>query len=55
MTASAQELAGQVWMVTGATGGIGRMTALNLARRGAEVVIVGRDANKTAATTQQIA
>jgi retinol dehydrogenase 12 len=34
---------GKVCIVTGATGGIGRVTARELARRGAAVVIVGRN------------
>jgi NAD(P)-dependent dehydrogenase (short-subunit alcohol dehydrogenase family) len=33
-------------LVTGATDGIGRETALQLARRGAEVIVHGRDARK---------
>lgn len=39
---------GKTALVTGATSGIGYETALGLARAGAEVVIVGRDAGKTA-------
>ena len=34
---------GKVCVVTGATGGIGRVTARELARRGAEVIIIGRN------------
>ncbi|MDE2635272.1 MAG: SDR family oxidoreductase [Chloroflexota bacterium] len=34
-------------LITGATNGIGAQAALELAKMGAEVVIVGRDANKT--------
>ena len=37
-------------IVTGATDGIGRQTALGLAERGAEVLIVGRDAAKVQTT-----
>ncbi|WP_256105412.1 SDR family NAD(P)-dependent oxidoreductase [Streptomyces sp. ODS05-4] len=37
------ELTGRVALVTGATGGLGRQTAGELARRGAHVVITGRD------------
>ena len=37
----------RVCLVTGATNGIGYETALGLARRGAQVVIVGRDAGRT--------
>ena len=38
-----QVLAGKTAVVTGATSGIGQVTALELARRGARVVLVGRD------------
>ena len=41
------ELAGKTVLVTGATAGIGRETALGLAKLGAHVVIVGRDETKT--------
>jgi NAD(P)-dependent dehydrogenase (short-subunit alcohol dehydrogenase family) len=39
-------------LVTGATAGIGKQTALELAKLGAEVVIVGRNAEKTAAVVE---
>ena len=42
-------------MITGATSGIGQETARELARRGAEVILVGRDAAKAEATAVQIA
>jgi len=42
-------------LVTGATSGIGEQTALELARRGARVVLVGRDAARGAATQARIA
>ena len=45
---------GKVCLVTGATSGIGQVTATELARRGAQVVIVGRSALKCAATERQI-
>ncbi len=45
---------GRVCLVTGATGGIGYETALGLARRGARVGLVGRDANKLAGCADRI-
>ena len=42
-----------VCLVTGATNGIGYETALGLARRGARVALVGRDAGKTQACAAQ--
>ena len=36
-------MAGQTVLVTGGTGGIGRATAVGLARMGAHVAITGRD------------
>ena len=41
-------------LVTGATAGIGEVAALELARQGAKVVIVGRNPQKTAAVTKLI-
>jgi NAD(P)-dependent dehydrogenase (short-subunit alcohol dehydrogenase family) len=45
---------GKICLVTGGTNGIGKSTALALARMGATVVIVGRDAQKTAQVVQEI-
>jgi retinol dehydrogenase 12 len=45
---TASSLSGQVCLVTGATSGIGRVTAEVLAQRGATVIVVGRNPNKTA-------
>jgi NAD(P)-dependent dehydrogenase (short-subunit alcohol dehydrogenase family) len=47
-------LDGRVVVVTGATGGLGKATAHGLAQRGAEVVLVGRDAEKTARVTAEL-
>lgn len=41
------DLAGQVAVVTGAGGGMGRVIASELARAGAHVVVVARDASRT--------
>jgi NAD(P)-dependent dehydrogenase (short-subunit alcohol dehydrogenase family) len=45
---------GKICLVTGATSGIGLVTARELARQGATVVLVGRDTNKTQTTVEQI-
>lgn len=44
----------KVCLVTGATNGIGKVTALELARRGATVVLAGRSAAKTDAVVAEI-
>lgn len=54
MTQQGQRLQGKICMVTGATGGIGEITARELARQGAQVVIVGRNRDKCVATVNQI-
>jgi NAD(P)-dependent dehydrogenase (short-subunit alcohol dehydrogenase family) len=45
---------GKVCLITGATSGIGLITAQALARRGAQVVLVGRDATRGANCVEQI-
>jgi NAD(P)-dependent dehydrogenase (short-subunit alcohol dehydrogenase family) len=47
-------LEGQRALVTGATSGIGRAIALQLARDGAEVVVHGRDVARGAETVREI-
>ena len=47
-------LAGKVCMVTGATSGIGKVAARELAKRGAIVVVVGRNEARSKATVSQI-
>ncbi len=54
MSAGAARLEGRVCVVTGATAGLGKETALGLARMGATVVIVARDAAKSARTVEEI-
>ncbi len=48
------DMNGKVCLVTGATAGIGRVAAAELARAGAAVVIVGRNPEKTRAVAGQI-
>ncbi len=47
-------MAGKICLVTGATNGIGRVTALELAHMGANVVIVGRDPARCALTAADL-
>jgi dehydrogenase/reductase SDR family protein 13 len=46
MPAMSQDLKGKTYVVTGATAGIGRITATELARRGAHVIVTGRSKEK---------
>jgi NAD(P)-dependent dehydrogenase (short-subunit alcohol dehydrogenase family) len=48
------DLQGQKALVTGATSGIGRASALQLARDGAEVIVHGRDAARGTETVEAI-
>ncbi|HMS26151.1 MAG TPA: SDR family oxidoreductase [Burkholderiaceae bacterium] len=50
----AHDLQGQVALVTGANTGIGRVTALELAKRGAHVVITGRNLERTQPVLDEI-
>ena len=49
-----QPMAGKICLVTGATAGIGKETALGLARQGATLVVAGRNRDRCAATVEQI-
>jgi NAD(P)-dependent dehydrogenase (short-subunit alcohol dehydrogenase family) len=53
-TITHNELEGQRALVTGATSGIGRAVAIQLARAGAEVIVHGRDAARGADTVEEI-
>lgn len=51
---AADAMVGRICVVTGATAGIGKATALGLATMGATVIIVARDAAKSARTVDEI-
>ena len=52
--ATSHVMQGKICLVTGATSGMGKETALGLARMGATVVLVGRDATKAKETQREI-
>jgi NAD(P)-dependent dehydrogenase (short-subunit alcohol dehydrogenase family) len=54
VTAQPQELAGRVIAITGASDGIGRAVAIDCARHGASVVLIGRSVRKLDAVRVQI-
>lgn len=54
MAVQDESMTGKVCLVTGATAGIGRVTALELARCGATVVLIGRNPEKCERTASQI-
>jgi NAD(P)-dependent dehydrogenase (short-subunit alcohol dehydrogenase family) len=49
-----ESIAGKRCLITGATGGIGLVAARELARQGARVIIVGRNATKCAGAVERI-
>jgi retinol dehydrogenase 12 len=54
MAGKAATLEGRIALVTGATSGIGQETALGLAARGAQVVLVGRDRARAEAARKDV-
>ena len=47
-------IASKVFLITGATSGIGKALAVSLAQNGEVIVIVARDPNRGAAVLQEI-
>src|ERR1700685_642550 len=54
MTTEQRDLGGLKALVTGATSGLGRAIALQLARDGADVIVHGRDAGRGVRTVEEI-
>jgi NAD(P)-dependent dehydrogenase (short-subunit alcohol dehydrogenase family) len=54
MTAPAEDLTGKTIVITGASSGLGRAAAVELAARGAEVAVVGRNPERTKAVAEAI-
>jgi retinol dehydrogenase 12 len=54
MTDSANAMHGKICVVTGATSGIGLVTAQSLARQGATLIVVGRNSERGATTVSRI-
>ena len=54
MTSQSRDMSGRVVLITGANTGIGRATALELARAGAQIVMAGRSKERTQEAIDQI-
>lgn len=54
LAAAEADLAGKTILITGATSGIGLEASVALAARGAQLVMVGRDRNRTVRTLQEV-